>query len=202
MVSTGGEDPVADVWETFVRMVESRFAAGVHTAERTIVFLMALALRDDGHNANDLALEVPYPVAVRDCLDLVVYRSGSTVSSLEFKYDRAGPSGSTQPRPAKAGSALGDIRRLSTLPDHHRWFVHTVDQEMASYLERPSNGLNALYGGHQGAQTSVGSDLLAPLSDTLRRHAGPWTEEVSCQLMHRTRLPRGHALYAFRLKGE
>jgi len=67
----------------------------------------------------------------------------------ELKYDRKIPSGHNQPKPNKAGALMNDVFRLGAFgigDAIERLLMYLTDEEMKSYLSKPRNGFDVLFG--------------------------------------------------------
>lgn len=184
----------------FIDLLRARLAAGVHTTEDSVRYLLFASLLERDADPNRIVQEYPHPVESRARIDTVLLdAAGQPTDAVEFKYDRAGPGGHNQPRSQKAGAALADLRRLHDLPYEGRWFVHLLDREMARYMSSPSNGLARVWGAAADASVTIGPSNLSRLSKTLRVRAGEWMEDIVVQVAALEHLAENHQLRVLQL---
>ncbi|MEF2246404.1 hypothetical protein [Paenibacillus sp. IITD108] len=86
---------------------------------------------------------------------------------IEFKYDRY--SGTTSPRPHKAGKFFNDLYRLkifNTDRNVKKWLVYLTDNEIVRYLSKERNGLQSFFNLKIGGILLINEQYIATKSNT------------------------------------
>lgn len=125
---------------------------------------------------SDIVLEYPHPRISGAAVDTYVMpRNAQLGVAFEFKFDRRIPSGRNLPRPQKAGKVFADIFRLATFNtgnDVQLFFVYVTDDEMAAYLQNPSNQLADFFGMVPGQQLVIDRRYIVKHSTTFVNAVG------------------------------
>jgi hypothetical protein len=177
---------IDDVFPQFAEMLEKRFSKRVFTTEDDVryAFFQCLTTRWD-IDPSDIVLEYPHPGISGAKVDTYVMpKNGQPSVAFEFKFDRRIPSGKNLPRPQKAGKIFADIFRLALLKpeDNVRlFFVYVTDDEMAAYLQNPSNQLADFFDMTLGQHLVVNKQYVGKHSTTLVNAAGSKT--CGCELV-------------------
>jgi hypothetical protein len=98
--------------------------------------------------------------------------SGQNAIVCELKYDRAIPSGYSQPRSMKAGAMLNDLLRLAHFretADVERFLVYLTDREMLVYLQNTKNGFSPLFSGQKWPILEITSSFLGDRAPSVRK---------------------------------
>ena len=190
------------VFERFGELLDVRLERGVFTTEDSVRYTFYTALLEIEHlGPEDIVLEHPHPVIAGAEIDTLIPGFPPGGLAIEFKYDRAMPSGRNAPRPQKAGKAIQDLHRLGRLPaEMRRVFVYATDPEMAAYFASPKNGLVGMFNLTFGHQLAIDDGFLATRCATLRHSAGA-TPNVTISAEFLRSLPRGHELRIYRVEG-
>jgi len=134
----------------FARLLEDRFSRHVFTTEDSIRYTFFYCLSNLGNlPPSDIILESPHTSIPKAEVDTYIpAKNGRQGLVLEFKFDRAIPSGKNAPRPQKAGKVFADIMRLalfSSSNNDQRYLIYVTDREMADYFQNESNQLNDFF---------------------------------------------------------
>lgn len=192
--------PLAPAFGLFAELLDRRFGKGVFTTEDSIryTFFHALA-QGSGVAPEQIVLEKDHGVIARAKLDMWIESFAGRNYAIEFKYDRAIPSGATLPLTQKAGKVVADPFRLARIDRAHQAegiFIYVATHEMASYLAKPSNGLAEVFGLGEGSSVRISEDFLAKRSATLRTAAGR-AAAADITLHCKRQLPDSHQLQIF-----
>ncbi|MCZ6689117.1 MAG: hypothetical protein O7H41_05900 [Planctomycetota bacterium] len=185
----------------FVDLLRTRLDAGIMTTEDSIRYTFFASLLRQGVRPEQVVLEYPHPAIERAEIDTVVLdNAGEIQTAIEFKYNRAIPSGRNQPMPQQAGKALGDLVRLIRITlDIERYFVYVTDAEMAKYWQNPKNGLREVFELGREDELEITDDYFLNRSRTLRSAMGTWPQPATIACVTRAELPRQHWLRLYSL---
>jgi hypothetical protein len=180
----------------FTELLRHRLAADVYTTEDSVRYTFFAALLHCGIPAEQVVLESPHHTISRAEIDTLILGNDRFPDiAIEFKYDRANPSGTNQPMPHKAGKALADLSRLLRCPpDLGRYFIYLTDRELARYLASPRNGLSGVFGLAEGDCLKVGPEFFDDRCTTLRSAMGMWPGRAVLHGIACEALPREHHL--------
>jgi hypothetical protein len=163
-----------DVLTRFQELLRDRLTGASRLAEDSIRYSLHLSLQQKAGIA-DSEILVPYdhPAIERAKIDSYLPASEQHgPAAWELKYDRAIPSGKNQPRSNKAGALLNDFFRLAVFPgppDLERVVIYLTDSEMASYLQKPRNGLSGLFDLPTTESFTVDNGLLESRAPSVRK---------------------------------
>ncbi len=142
-----------DVFATFAGMLRTRFERGVHTTEDSIRYtFFAALLTQPTIKPHEVVHEFPHPQLPGAEIDTFMPAYDGKTVAIEFKYDRAIPSGAAIPRPLNAGELFRDIWRLSqlkTATEAERFLVYCTDPIMRRYF-RSRYGIHVTRTGRLG----------------------------------------------------
>lgn len=186
-------------FKAFATLLEERFAAGVHTTEDTVRYTFYAALTASGAvRHTEVTLEYRHPAIPGAEIDTLIQpQNGSAVCALEFKFDRANPSGTNQNRTQRAGAVIADMMRLAQVPDTlapTRYFVYVTDGEMARYFKNQANRLHTLFDAPDATPTSIGAASFEGFSKTLVARIGNQVCPCTVTSVFAADLPTGHAI--------
>ena len=124
-----------NVYKAFNEILKNRLQNNVFTTEDSVrySFFVALLL-ERSFDPNDIIMEYPHNRIKKAQVDTYIPNYDGKEVIIEFKYDRAIPSGKNAPRPQKAGRHFNDMSRLldfSTSLPAIRLFIYLTDSEMA-----------------------------------------------------------------------
>jgi hypothetical protein len=118
--------------------------------------------------------------------------------AIEFKYDRAIPSGRNQPKTMKAGDVVSDMGRLRQVrSDCLRFFVYITDQGMAVYWRNERNRFSKMFSLRPGQSLDVPIELLSAMPATFRSRLKGWSAPLRLVSVCCEDLPRSHYLRMF-----
>ncbi len=180
--------------ERFGDLLAERLEHGTFTTEDSVRYTFFAAFLESGIKPHEVVLEYPHPAIPRAQIDTWFPDFGGKSLAIEFKYDRAIPSGGNSPRTQKAGKLFHDLYRLGLLARTSRsLFVYLTCQEMASYLGNPLNNLVDFFALSQGNSLHIGPEFMRNRPATFVRTAGEVPNvEIVCQ--HSRSLPGAHEL--------
>lgn len=177
------------VFHRFAELLEERFSKGRITTEDSVRYTLFYCLTKDWNvGPSEIVLEYPHPcISGAEVDTYVMSRNGRPHVAFEFKFDRKIPSGRNLPRPQKAGKIFADIFRLAlfkTENDVQLFFVYVTDDEMATYLQNPSNQLADFFNMMPDEYLTLNKQYIRKHSPTLVNAAGGNVIdcEVGCKL--------------------
>jgi len=154
-----------------------------------------------GLTPSQIYLEYPHNTIKGAKIDTYIPHFNGHEVAVEFKYDRAIPSGKNSPRPQKAGKLFNDMRRLLEfkLQDNAlRLFVYLTDDEMAGYMRNVGNNLAEFFGVSQGSSLVVAPAFFTNKSATFQKSCGNcFNATLTCAFA--ASLPIGHELRIFEI---
>ena len=154
-----------------------------------------------GLTPSQISLEYPHNAVKGAKIDTYIPHFKGYEVVVEFKYDRAIPSGKNSPRPQKAGKLFNDMRRLLEFKvqgNAIRLFVYLTDDEMADYMRNARNGLAEFFGLAYGQSLAVTPTFFNNKSQTFQKSCGScFDAKVTCVFTNS--LPMGHELRVFEL---
>ena len=193
------------VLDLYANLLSERLDSGAFMTEDFVRYTFFHALLSSEFCSHiDVVLELPHPALGGKEIDTVIHGFGSRPSTaFEFKYHRRIPGGKNQPCTEHAGDCFNDIFRLAGLPEptaHLRYFVYLTDDEMASYLTQPKNGLAGWFDLPEGRPFAVTNDLVTGRAKSFqgRIKAEPIQCTTTC-LMSRE-LPLSHSLRIYQIE--
>jgi hypothetical protein len=163
--------------ELFATLLNERLVTGTYTTEDSVRYTFFHALLSGGAcRHTDVVLESPHPIIQGAEIDtLITTRADEPPVALEFKYDRAIPSGRNLPRTRKAGAVFDDLFRLARVPEPTakvKYFVYLTDSEMASYFKNPDNGLKDFFELDEGQSLALTPAFVAARAETFQKEVG------------------------------
>lgn len=186
----------------FSRLLKERLRRGVHTTEDSVRYtFFAALLRSASIDPHEVVLEWPHPKIERGLVDAYVPNLGGRSIAIEFKYDRESPSGSSVPRPRKAGAVFSDLRKLSLLSaglEMDRLLIYCTDRIMSRYFRNPRNGHVDFFELSPGHTLHIGPAYVGRKPATFRRVLGG-TLLTDLESLWSEHLPREHELRVFRI---
>jgi hypothetical protein len=190
------------IYRLFNQELGIRLENDVYTNEDSVRYTFFGILVRDIHLALDhLVLEFPHETIRGAKIDAYFPDFQGKEVIIEFKYDRAIPSGSNSPRPQKAGMLFNDMKRLlafkTSLPAM-RLFIYLTDDEMIRYMRNPKNNLVNFVDLKPGNQLRVDGSFFENKSSTFKDAAGGvFTARMTCDWSEK--LPKQHELRIFRV---
>ena len=183
--------------QRFGDLLDSRLKRCVFTTEDSARYTFFAALLDVGVRPHEVILEYPHPAIDRAQVDTWLPEFGSSGLAVEFKYDRAIPSGRNSPRTQKAGKLFHDLYRLGLMAHQcHCLFVYLTCSEMSRYFANGSNNLLDFYNLSVGSCLQIDSEYMSGRPITFLRSAGGSPSvTITCQLSRD--LAGNHALRAY-----
>jgi hypothetical protein len=183
--------------ELFTRLEKNTF-----TTEDSVRYtFFANLMKHTALATHDIVLEFPHNTLDGAEIDTYLPSYDGNEVIIEFKYDRAIPSGKNSPRPQKAGKHFNDMKRLldfkTSLPAM-RLFIYLTDDEMASYMRNPSNNLVDYFDLKPGNQIKVDQLFFNNKSATFQNAAGGvFMASIRCEWSGT--LPKKHELRICRI---
>ena len=186
-----------DVFATFAGMLRTRFERGVHTTEDSIRYtFFAALLTQPNIKPHEVVQEFPHPQIPGAEIDTFMPAYEGKTVAIEFKYDRAIPSGAAIPRPLNAGELFKDIWRLSQLKaaaEAERLLVYCTDPIMTRYFRNPSTGHVEFFEMSQCQRIVIdASYMLGKPATFLKALGADLTLELECRWAES--LPKDHEL--------
>jgi hypothetical protein len=177
---------IDDVFQSFAELLENRLSKGRFTTEDSVRCTFFHCLTACWNiDPSDIILEYPHPrVSGAEVDAYLVPKDKQLGIAFEFKFDRKIPSGRNLPRPQKAGKIFADIFRLArfgTENSVHLFFVYLTDDEMATYMQNPSNQLADFFGMMQGQRLVIDERYVTKHSPTFVNAAGSYV--TGCELV-------------------
>ncbi|MBU2054964.1 MAG: hypothetical protein KKC25_08290 [Proteobacteria bacterium] len=191
-----------EIYKAFNDELFTRLEKNTFTTEDSVRYtFFASLLKHTALATHDIVLECPHNTFDGAKIDTYLPDYDGREVIIEFKYDRAIPSGKNSPRPQKAGKHFNDINRLlsfkTSLPAM-RLFIYLTDDEMASYMRNPSNNLVEIFDLKPGNQINLDQLFFNNKSATFQKEAGEaFKASIRCEWSGT--LPRNHELRIFRI---
>jgi len=191
-----------NVYKSFNEILKKRLQNNVFTTEDSVRYsFFAALLRQPSFDPNDIIMEYPHNRIKKAQVDTYIPNYEGKEVIIEFKYDRAIPSGKNVPRPQKAGKHFNDMSRLldfdTSLPAT-RLFVYLTDSEMASYLRNPSNNLVAYFDMIPKSRLEIDEAFFRNKSKTFQRSSGGVLKAIiNCDWT--SQLPHSHELRIYNI---
>ena len=162
-----------DVLDRFAELLMVGMRRQASMSEDGIRYCLFTSIREKaGVGEGEIVIEHRHPKIKGAKLDCFLPASPTHGAAVwELKYDRAIPSGGSQPRSNKAGSLLNDFFRLAAFDepeDVERVVIYLTDPEMASYLRNPRSGLDALFDLGAGTELRIDANFLASRAPSVR----------------------------------
>jgi hypothetical protein len=195
---------IQGVFAEFGRLLGERLSLEGVTTEDTIRYTLYMALTSTGRlKHTDLTLEYPHPALTGAKVDTIINAAAGRKSvALEFKYDRANPSGSNQNRTQRAAKVLNDLFRLVKVPAEiapEKYFVYVTDAEMAGYFRNPDNRLHMLFELAEGVEHAFCPGSFEGFSPTLTKMVGTLASNCVVARVFAAELPKNHCIRIFRV---
>lgn len=174
------------VFSKFSELLGDRFLKALTTTEDSVRYTLFFCLTKHwGIDPSDIILEYPHPgISGAEVDTYVMPKNEQPGVAFEFKFDRKIPSGRNLPRPQKAGKIFADIFRLAlfkTENDVQLFFVYVTDDEMATYLQNPSNQLADFFNMIPGQHLVINEQYIRKHSTTFVNAAG--SNIFGCELV-------------------
>jgi hypothetical protein len=171
------------ILEVFANLLEERLGRGKRQlTEDSVRYTFFYALTTIGNvNPCDIILESSNTEIRREETDMmVVDKDGNPKAILEFKCDRAIPSGKNLNETQRAGKVIRDIFRLTSYGDRNikRYFVYVTDNNMSGYFQNPINKLGNLFDLKEGTTFKLNNEYLQFRSPTFTKAMGRPTESL------------------------
>lgn len=187
----------------FSCLLEQRLDARVFTTEDSIRYTFFAVLLRSGIRPERIILEDKHPYIKQAKVDTVILSAdySSREIAMEFKYDRANPSGTGQPMTQQAGMIFLDLARLLKLRSvAARYFVYVTDEGLARYLASPRNRFSDFFDLSSGSELKLDKGFFSGRSRTFRESMGgrPVLATVKCMISRD--LPRNHHLRIYEVK--
>jgi hypothetical protein len=191
-----------EIYKAFNNELSSRLQKNVFTTEDSVRYTFFHALmKHTSLAAHEIVLEFPHIALKGAEIDTYLPNYKGTEIIIEFKYDKAIPSGRNSPRTQKAGKHFNDMKRLldfkNSLPAV-RLFIYLTDDEMVSYMRNPGNNLAEFFDLKPCNQITVDQSFFNNKSSTFTNAAGGvFTAYIRCEWS--TTLPKEHELRIYRI---
>jgi len=191
-----------NVYKSFNEILKKRLQNNVFTTEDSVRYsFFAALLRQPSFDPNDIIMEYPHNRIKKAQVDTYIPNYEGKEVIIEFKYDRAIPSGKNVPGPQKAGKHFNDMSRLldfdTSLPAI-RLFVYLTDSEMVSYLRNPSNNLVAYFDMVPKSRFEIDEAFFRNKSKTFQSSSGGVLKAIiNCDWT--SQLPHSHELRIYNI---
>ncbi len=190
------------VFTEFSRLMKVRLQRSVYTTEDSVRYTFFLALLNSTSlDPHEIILEYPHPQMERALIDTYISCLRGKSIAMEFKYDREIPSGSSVPRPMKAGAIFSDFLKLSRFSvdsKMDRLFVYCTDSIMSNYFRNPRNGHVEFFELPKGETLPIGLAYTDPKPVTFKRELGG-TLLIDLESLWSEKLPQEHELRIYRI---
>jgi hypothetical protein len=192
-------DTIFKAASEFANLLRIRFEKTVPTTEDSIRYTFFAALLRAGLQPHEIVLEHRHDAIVGAEIDTFIPGDGTGQAvAIEFKYDRAIPSGRNQPKTMKAGAVVKDMGRLRQVQsDCLRFFIYVTDQEMATYWRNERNGLSQIFSLRPSESLDLSSELLDEMPATFRAQLKGWSGPLRLVNVCSEDLPRSNYLRMF-----
>ena len=191
------------IYKSFNEILKNRLQNNVFTTEDSVRYsFFAALLREPSFDPKDIILEYPHNRINKAQVDTYIPNYYGKEVIIEFKYDRAIPSGSNAPRPQKAGKHFNDMSRLldfSTSLPAIRLFVYLTDSEMASYFRNPSNNLVDYFDMIPNSRLEINKGFFRNKSKTFQSSSGGGVLKAIIHCDWTSQLPQGHELRIYNI---
>jgi hypothetical protein len=201
-VESGACLQVSRVAACFVDLLRRRLVSGTFTTEDSIRFTFFAAVLQSEVRPERVVLECPHPAIRRAKVDTVILgEDGEPNAAVEFKYDRANPGGTNQPKPQKAGAVVADLARLLLWPEPvQRYLVYVTDREMFDYWTEPANGLERIIALPAGSGLQICGLFFERRPKVFREAMGEWPEPALLDAVVNSAMPNGHHLRVWQVQ--
>lgn len=192
-----------NIYKSFNEILKNRLQDNVFTTEDSVRYsFFAALLRGPSFDPNDIIMEYPHNRINKAQVDTYIPNYDGKEVIIEFKYDRAIPSGKNAPRPQKAGKHFNDMSRLldfSTSLPAIRLFVYLTDSEMASYLRNPSNNLVDYFDMIPKSRLEIDEGFFRNKSKTFQSSSSGGVLKAIIHCDWTSQLPQGHELRIYNI---
>jgi hypothetical protein len=169
-------NPMEELLAQFARLMETRLAEGAHTTEDSIRYtFFAAVLGATELRPHEIVLELPHPQIPKAEVDTFIPLLYDRPTAIEFKYDRAIPSGGAIPKPQNAGELFKDLHRLSLFdrgPGTRRLLVYCTDRAMTTYFRNPVNRHKEFFDLPKGSRLRIDQAYLSGRPQTFTKMLG------------------------------
>lgn len=162
---------MTDAIEQFANLLERRFNSGVFTTEDSVRYTFFASLSSFDIAPEHIILEYPHPSVLKARIDMVILSNDlQPCIAIEFKYDRAIPSGKPLPLPARAGDVFKDfVRLLQWQAPLDRYLIYLTDKEPGTH-----SGLSLIFSLEPGQRLMLTERVFVGYAPTFSTHMGTW----------------------------
>lgn len=192
-----------EVYKSFSAELHTRIEKGVFTTEDSVRYTFFLSLMKHTSLAPyDIVLEFPHNARESAKIDTYIQQYEGFEVVIEFKYNRAIPSGKNSPTPQKAGELFNDMNRLLDFKTSFpaiRLFVYLADNKMVSYMRNRRNKLADFLDLKTGKKIEIEQSFFTEKSKTFQKAArGTFSANIFCEWSDT--LPMSQELRIYRIE--
>lgn len=186
------------VFRAFADLLHRRFAAGAYTTEDSARYTFFAALIGAGVLPEQTILEYAHPTIPGARVDTVILDGDLPIVAIEFKYDRAIPSGRSLPLTQKDGAVFADLVRLLAWPGAmDRYLIYLADKPPGA-----SSTLATVFGSAPGQSHYLDARSFAARPPTFHGAMGTWPTPALLTTIVSETMPRGHHLRVYRVEAQ
>jgi ribose 5-phosphate isomerase B len=192
-----GTEVMLRALERFTDLLHSRFRLEVPTTEDSVRYTFFAALCDVGVSPDRIILEYPHPSIPAARIDTVILSDQRQPhTAIEFKYDRAIPSGKPLNVTARAGAVFRDLVRLLQWRESlDRYLIYLTDSEPGA-----RSSLSSIFDLKMGQRLVLTDQTFTGYAPTFHAHMKEWPMPAVLKALIGKPLPHGHHLRVYAIE--